>query len=540
MPALRVVGLLLGTAFLLYASAAILRPLRTGKASADLLLFLLTFTALQSSMILLAGVTHLLSLWPLSAASAVGILVLAALRPPVDLAFLNELKPRTTAGKAMAAAVAGGVLVLIVKTLVFSPYFGDAVFYHLTTVAEWIRAEGIVAFTLIDPRVWLPNGFQLVELWWTVFLHHDALIELGGLQMMAIAGTAVVCLAETLGYRRDLAAMLFAFTPLVILHVTSCGNDLAAGAMVLSAFALIADRAPRTLQVLPLLIGVGIKPTVAMAAVGVVFYACITPKPERRPIPRTALLLLGLSLVLGAFWYGRNTVLHGHPTRAMFGGTKETPLITAVDTVSAENLSDNMRHLPAYVRDGRVYETLAGDSTSWGWFILPLAIPLTILSLREDAAFRRLFISFAVGWLTVLASVEPFAYPLRYALWFPASFLLGACRSVRTPLLVAAFAASTLNFVATVVPEEVLRIRDFHRIPSEIPRDEPVAVVYSVSSFTYPLYNADFSRRLVFPRSLEELRASGVRYAYVTGAPEWAQPLLRVWRRVGGRVYEIR
>jgi hypothetical protein len=537
---LRVVGLLVGTAFLLYAAAALIRPLRSGKATADLLLYLLAFTALQSSMVLLAGVTRLLSFWPLTAASAVGILVLALRRPPVDLSFLKDLKPRTTAAKAAAACVAVGGLVLLVKTLVFSPYFGDAVFYHLVTVAEWIRAEGIVAFTLSDPRVWLPNGFQLVELWWTVFLRHDALIELGGLQMMAIAGTALVCLAETLGYRRDVAALLFAFMPLVILHVTSCGNDLAAGAMVLSAFALVADRAPRTLQAIPLLIGVGIKPTVAMAAAGVLFYACITPKPERRPVPRTALLLLGLSLALGAFWYGRNAALHGHPTRAMFGGTKEMPLITAVDRASAENLTDNLRHFPAFLRDGRVYETLAGDSTSWGWFILPLAIPLTILSLREDPAFRRLFVAFAVGWLSVLASVEPFSYPLRYALWFPAAFVLGACRVVRTPLLAAAFAASALNFVATVVPEEVHRIGEVHRVPSEVPREAPVAVVYVDCGFTYPLYNADFSRRLVFPRSVEELRASGVRFAYVAGHPEWVKPLLPAWRRVGGRVYEIR
>jgi hypothetical protein len=537
---LRVVGLVLGTAFLLYASAALVRPLRSGKASLDLLLGLLTFTSLQSGMILLAGVTRLLSFWPLAAASAAGLLLLCARRPPVDLSFLKEMKPRTTAGKAMAVSVGAGVLVLLVKTLVFSPYFGDAVFYHLVTVAEWIRAEGIVAFTLADPRIWLPNGFQLVELWWTVFLHHDALIELGGLQMMAIAGTAVVCLAETFGYRRDLAALSFAFMPLVILHVTSCGNDLAAGAMVLSAFALVADRAPRTLQAFPLLMGVGIKPTVAMAAVGVLFYALITPKPERRPVPRAALALLALSLLLGAFWYGRNTVLHGHPTRAMFGGTKEMPLISAVDRPSVENLTDNLRQVPSFLRDGRVYETLAGDSTSWGWFILPVAIPLTILSIREDGAFRRLFLSFAVGWLTVLASVEPFAYPLRYALWFPAIFVLGASRVLRAPLVALAFAAAALNFVATVVPEELHRIRDVHRVPPEVPREAPMAVIYESSGFTYPLYNADFSRRLTFPRSAEELRTSQVRYAYMATPPAWARPLLPAWRRVGGRVYEIR
>src|SRR5262249_7495166 len=160
-------------------------------------------------------------------------------------------------------------------------------------------------------------------------------------------------------YRRDLALLMFVFMPLVILHVTSCGNDLAAGAMVLSAFALVADRAPRALQLFPLLMGVGIKPTVAMAAVGVVFYACITPKPERRPLARTAIALIGLSLVLGAFWYGRNTVLHGHPTRPMFGGTKEAPLLTAIDHASPEILADNLRQFPAFLHDGRVYETLA-------------------------------------------------------------------------------------------------------------------------------------------------------------------------------------
>jgi hypothetical protein len=223
----------------------------------------------------------------------------------------------------------------------------------------------------------------------------------------------------------------------------------------------------------------------------------------------------------------------------MFGGTKEMPLLTAKDHASPQFLIDNLRQVPAFLHDGRVYETLAGDSTSWGWFLLPVAIPLTVLSLREDAAFRRLFIAFAVGWLVVLASVDPFAYPLRYALWFPAIFLLGASRVAGKPLVAAAFAAAALNFVATVIPEEVYRIRDVHHIPSEVPREAPVAVIYDVCAVTYPLYNADFSRRLTFPRSAEELGASRVRYAYVTSPPEWVKPLLPGWKRVGKRVYEI-
>src|SRR5262249_3997966 len=153
--------------------------------------------------------------------------------------------------------------------------------YHLPKIAESIQAGRFVWGINHDPRIWFSAGFDLIQTWWVVFLRHDVLIELGGVQMALLASLAVVALAEPLGARPGFAGIVYLFIPAVLLQATSCGNDLAVAAFVLSGYALVAVGAPRPLQALPILLAVGVKATGAFAALGIVVFALFRERPPR-------------------------------------------------------------------------------------------------------------------------------------------------------------------------------------------------------------------------------------------------------------------
>ena len=260
---LRVLGLLLATGGCGAAAAACLRPLGLESRNARLLVFLLLFSAIQSLLILAAGLSGLLSFWPLTIVGVAGGALLLGQRP----GGIHRPLALERSELVLVAVVGVALLSLLIKSFLLSPYTGDALQYHLPKIAEWIQAARFRWGPNHDPRVWFSGGFELIETWWVVFLHHDALIELGGLQMALIATAAVAVLAEAHEARPSLAALAYLFIPAVLLNATACGNDLAVAALTLSGYALVALEAPRSLQLFPLLLAVGVKATGGFAAV---------------------------------------------------------------------------------------------------------------------------------------------------------------------------------------------------------------------------------------------------------------------------------
>ena len=531
--------MIVSTAFVLLAAWSVLRRIRTGSDSGDLLVFLLLFTAIQSLLIVFAGFFGFLSPWPLTAICTAGLGILWGAGERPDFRTWKWTGSPAPADRAIRIGLTVAALLLLIKAVLLDPYWGDAIHYHLPTVAEWVQAGEFTHGWLADPRIWLPAGFQLVETWWVVFPRHDLLVELGGLQMLAIALVAVNVLARSLRIRANLAVFIFAYLPLAVLHVTACGNDLAVGAMVLSSYALVRIRAPRALQIFPLLLGAGMKPTMLFAAVGVVLYALMADRPVSR-LPRPwAAALVGAGLLLGGYWFARNTIVTGHPTRAAMV-VEESSVRLHSGKFSIDELWHSIREFPGYVEDRREFQALAPLSTSWGWFILAIGIPGTLLAIRADPDFRRLAIAFIAGLFVLFAGVNADGQALRFAVWFPALFVLGGARLPGRSILVAAFLAAALNLVATVVPYETIAYREFMRdLPEDLPRDAPMAFVTTFDAPSYPFYNSDFSRKVTYPRSMQEVVDSGVRYVYLVSVPKWAEPLRRKDRYLGMRIYEV-
>lgn len=531
---LRLLGLAVATGFCGSAALALRRVWKLENGSVGVLVFLLLFTAIQSLLVLAAGLTGTLSLWPLAIAGAVGWGLLQMRKPRTVFVFARPGDPVQLAVLASAALAFAS---LVVKSFLVGPATGDALQYHLPKIAEWVQAGRFVWGINHDPRQWFSAGFELVETWWVVFLHHDRLIELGGVQMAAIAGAAVYTLAEALDARPGLAAVVYLFVPAVILNATSCGNDLAVAALLLSGYALVASGAPRPLQAFPVLLAVGVKATAIFAALGLLVFACFQARPPKLSRP-AAVALTAAGLLLAGFWYARNFAVAGHPLYPIYGSHGEFAWMPQQGGVDPESLQQTMQVLPRRMVDPYPYESMGSRMTGWGWALLPLGLPALLLGLREDRRFRRLALSFAIGACATLACVWFQDANLRFVLWFPALLAVGLARQ-RAPLwAAAALLAGLLNFSATLVPFE-LRHSQHLRLPDSLAPTDPVACVFTQSISSYRCYNADFSRRVVYPRSMDELRRSGAKAVTIDTPPEWAAPVLG-WPSLGRRFYEVR
>ncbi|RPH47153.1 MAG: hypothetical protein EHM91_06350, partial [Planctomycetota bacterium] len=398
---LRILGLAIATGFCGSAALALRRAWRLESGSVGILVFLLLFTAIQSLVVLAAGLTGTLSFWPMTIVTGVGWALLQLRKPRTVVVFA---RPPDRTGLAILALGAAGLVSLIVKAFLVAPATGDALQYHLPKIAEWIQAGRFVWGINHDPRVWFSAGFELIENRRIVFLHHDRLIELGGIQMAILAAAAVYTLAESMDARPGLAAVAYLFLPAVILNATSCGNDLAVAAFTLAGYALVAAGAPRPLQAFPILLAIGVKATGAFAAVGILAFACFRDRPPKLPRPAAA-ALIAAGLLLAGFWYVRNLAVAGHPLYPFHGSHGEFAWMPQQGGVDLESLQQTIQVLPGRLLDKYPFESMGSRITGWGWAVLPLGLPALLLALREDRRCRQLALSFVLGAAVPLAFV---------------------------------------------------------------------------------------------------------------------------------------
>src|SRR5262249_31754028 len=166
-------------------------------------------------------------------------------------------------GWALGTLTAMVAVRLAAQVWLFAPYSGDVLSYHLPKVAEWVRAGHFTREMGVDSHATFPAGFELVETWWVVFLHHDVLIEMAGVEFLSLALAAVVALATEIGLSAPaagFAGLVYVLTPGFHVQVTSCLNDAPAAALVLATAALIVGRAPLGLIALVAGLGIGVKP----------------------------------------------------------------------------------------------------------------------------------------------------------------------------------------------------------------------------------------------------------------------------------------
>ncbi len=569
---------LLANAGISLAAFGIYRMSRGGDRGEDLLWYGIVRWALMAGVVILLGSVQALRWWSLGAVAVLGGLVVAAIwrvevasvvRAPWELLErvrawwrAADLKSRTaaTGAAALALLLAGRIAFAV---WFFAPYAGDETCFQLPRLASWIQTGSLTHPHLEDVRSGYPAGFELLEVWWVAFLHHDVLIEMAGVEFLLYAGAAAYVLGRRLGLARAqglLAALLFCGLPVVNSQSTSCCNSIAMTALALAGFAFTMGTGSvwrdSALIAAVSLLGLSFSPLFLCLVPAFVVIAAFRRRRPAAPSPvhlgRIATLLLVAAV--GLFWYGRNAYDFGNPVYP-FGDWSPfsaranytmAPRLDSTDLVSTPlealrlNASTMMN---TYLYDAYVpYSHQATRQSGWGWYGMALGLPALLLVLR----WRIFPVSFSGGVVAagaiLFTALQPELWNMRHAGWLAVlpclaiPVVLFRLESIpRRAFAYLLMIALTLNIVGTLVvdgiePEAMRRSMAASwntrsgwafMPPEPLTSAEPVCAI-GIHYPVYTLYGPDFGRRVVLMRfgTIEEteraMRAAGAR-ALVVG-----------------------
>jgi len=296
--------------------------------------------------------------------------------------------------------------------------------------------------------------------------------------------------------------------------------------------------------------------------------------------------VLVAGLTLGLFWYVRNGAQTGNPFFPYGVTVGSVQVVDAGDKSSRFELAALLQNLEILAeRFGDKRAEITPDlpyTTGWGWVAYGLGLPALAWSMWRRPAVRVLLAGFVLALVTLLFSSPSTPYNMRYAIWFPALLCLavgfafdGVLNVVRPAR--AAFGAlfvvtSALNFLmmlnynafppstfftllemptlqreSSVLPLKVPQ--EYSRALEIIPGEDLLGFNVHGNGFTYPLYRADYSQRLVYipipdGSTCESIASSmeqrGTRYLFV--APEhtedWILTLLNTCATKGTSLRE--
>jgi hypothetical protein len=418
----------------------------------------------------------------------------------------------------------------------FAPYNYDALSYHLPKVAEWVRAGGFTREMGLDSHASFPAGFELIEAWWTVFLHHDALIELAGAEFLLLLAAAAYGLGRHLGLDGRSAgygALTATLVPGLQIQATGGLNDLPAAATALATLLLLVEGAPWALVLAACGLGFGIKPTFAYLIPGLLL---LVRRGAR--LPRAGeLALAAAGAVAGGFWLVRNALWYGNPVHPVGPGGLSDTMGKIQAGANLDSLLDSVRDLV----DARLYDAhepmgpLLTGSAGWGAAVIACGLPGLVLAMKEDPRVRRLALALLLSALSVLLFTRHDPWNLRFILVVPAALSIFAARFAAAqpaarPVLALALA---FCFVSTLLPSELrpasakvlwdqgVGARSMApELFGEPPSDPAIGIFADVRRKTYPLYGPGYDRRLLYLRSataadlVAEMDREGVRTVY--------------------------
>ena len=505
------------------AACWVVRNASTGKPHLDVSLFMLVRLSLISILILGGGVSRLLNPIALGGAGVVGLLAMTV------AGEFGRLRPLRSidAGPVLTIFSAVVLIRLAAQIWAFAPYNYDALSYHLTKVAEWVRAGGFVREMGVDTHAPFPAGFELVETWWVVFLHHDVLIEAAGVEFLILAVSAAYGVARELGLSvrsSSMAAAAYGMTPGLHLSATSCLNDAPVAALVVTTLAVIQSRIAWPWVVLVLGMGVGLKPTFAYAIPGpLVLWLLVRRNSALAPSPKgVAALVVLLGIVLGSFWYLRNALWFGSPIYPV--GTKGLVASTGLLKIQfGPSLTSGVKNVSDLV-ESRVYDnfiaygSLLIRTSGWGPLAFACGILSSLIVAKKEAQFRGLGVACLVSLGSVLLLVNHDDWYMRFVLFFPVVLCIGAAKFAEDlqPLRYLIAACLAFQFLATFVPLDLplrfvtklwaqeWRQRSAAVVYDAIPQSSPVAyyIVEPVHERgeSYFLYGPDYSRKVTYFR----------------------------------------
>jgi len=559
-------GFLTANAAVLLATHALVMRMGPNPQAVRALVFLLVRLLIISAIVIVAGLTYSLKSNHLGIAAAIVLGLMLVRR------MHRGLKAPTFAEVGLVSCIFASVVLarLLAQAWFFSPYAGDALSYHLPKVAEWVRAGGFTREMGVDTHVTFPAGFELVETWWVVFLHHDVLIEMAGIEFLVLGFSATYALAGYVGLEARgsfLAGLLYVMTPVVHLQATACLNDGPVAALFLAAVALVAWRAPFASVALAGGMGIGVKPTFLYAVPGLVLLWILVRKdsPQMRG-SRLARALGAGSLAVGASWYLRNLLWFGNPIHPV--GT--AGLSGPHPIQSGARVSSFLGNLGDLI-GSRIYDSagsytpLVTGMSGWGAIGFSCGAVALVALLRSDLKIRRLAASFLLSLVSVLTLVLHDPWSMRFVMFFPALLSIAVVRLASScrPVLYLSGVAIALQFGATILPKELpfdvfselarhpWRERTMARILDVWHEGDVIGYYVDNRNVAYLLYGPGFSKRVVYlrPTSADDLvralRRENVRVLYAAPAKLELLQILqegerRGWlKRIGRNFFSI-
>ncbi|MCI5137964.1 MAG: hypothetical protein D3922_06030 [Candidatus Electrothrix sp. AR1] len=452
---------LFSSALLWAVSLIAWRRIRGLGLAVDLLSLVLLKSLLVSAVVMLAGLAGLLTangLFGLAVFGWLGLMFCG--RQELRKAFLALMRSFRAVRSAifrhplqavLLAAVFALLLARMAAHVWFLPpyYVHDVNTYHLPRVAGWIQQGNLTVPHFPVKRVFWPAGFELIQTWWAIFPHHDAVVEAAGVPFWGMAIGAVFVLARGIGLSGVSAgwcSLIFAFTPALTLNATSGKNNIAVAALYLYLAALWAKPLNRRLvgkrwllTFVTVLLGIGVKPTMVFILPGLVWMAWTGLREVdivffRRPrLSPWAGTLLVLALLLGGYWYTRNWIQFKNPFYPTSLRVVDHLVVGSggwsgqQGAFTLDSLAANWKMLwKQKIYDGGMpYNPDLCGMTGWGWFVFVCGGSCLIWGVIVNRRLRWLALSFLTSFLLLLGWVTPDPWNMRFAQWFPALAALG-------------------------------------------------------------------------------------------------------------------
>ncbi|KPK93443.1 MAG: hypothetical protein AMJ88_07830 [Anaerolineae bacterium SM23_ 63] len=501
------------------------RELRTNRASLNAMSFIFLAIFITTLFTLIMGLIGLLKpefFLIISGLGLLGVIILPATREKLVAVggeireFIRQLDygwrdlPRWLRSLIVIVIVAT-VVRFAFLILALPPFVWDSLTYHLTNVAEWTQHGRIFLVNASVTRVASPSNYEVFATWFTLFFHHDVVVEAAGIPAFILAFIATFALARILGLSKSsasIAVLGFGSTPALIMATTGTKNDplmaglfIMATTIVVNLFQLEREDCAKNLTgqilllVLVLMYALGTKPYIIHLIPGLLLIAIMRSlqKGKGRYLIEllrkiwmqrwklisafrwTMIVGLAAGLLLGGLWYIRNWIVFENPffPYSIEYGDKlifQSPRQSGIP-LSLERLPQNLISFASKFGDkqGVIIPSLK-DTTGWGWFAYALGLPSLLWVFFRRPNLRTISLGFMTSLLMLFISTRDTPYNMRYAIWVPAIMALAFAsfydwiptryRFERYAFSMLLVVCLGLNFLLTLNYNRVL-IRDF-------------------------------------------------------------------------------
>lgn len=555
-----------------------------------LMFFWVYFTSFYVFIVGLIGVLNPATVCIIS--FLVGILLLlkfkARLRFMLDelKIMLNCLWESVLNRKLVAVGLGVMIFLLISRANIhiffWPPYIWDALSYHLPKVADWIQYQKLIMIDTAISRSFWPANFELLQTWFSLFFHHDFMIEAAGLPFYFLAITSVYAVCRSFRMRRSMSLFLsltFGYTPAVILHAVCGKNDIAVAGLYLFIVAIILDYRrygdffiSRLIVVLMALsLAFGTKPYIVFIAPGILIIGLwsligrrsddskIINKKPSWAIVLSIVVLTGVSL--GGYWCFRNYLMFENPFypaefnifgRLIFEGQNCAQQGSFQLPSLVKNISELAKN--RIFDSGGPYNPDLLDMAGWGWFAFAIGLPCLFAGIALLRDYRWLAIGFIISLVLLFGWVKPDPWYMRFTLWFPAVFVVGyglminkiRYKFIKIIFVILAIICSGINFIGTLSNgyahvqdwENMANVSLFNRnsamagsssyvkLHKILPDHETVGYFCNGNGRIYCLYDSDLSHKVHYLNMgqikdiAEEMKKNKLQYIYIKADPE--------------------